>query len=71
MLCPKLNRRYKVSFCVSMIMRERCPVVKCDFFSHREKHKVYRIVRKEKRRDVLLDRLDSIERQLEELGQKL
>jgi len=51
-----------------MIMYERCPIIKCDFFQHKGKHKVYRIVRKEKKRDRLLEKLAAIEKKLDDLS---
>lgn len=60
-----------VGFCSSMIMRDRCPVVKCDFFQHKEKHKVYRVKRRQRKQDVIMERLETIEKGLEELAKKI
>lgn len=68
--CPKLNRRFRMDFCLSMLTRERCPVVKCDWFRHKEKQKVYRFLRRERKRDKLLERLDNIQRGIEELKKR-
>ena len=69
--CPNLYKRYKVNFCASMTIRERCPVPQCDFFQHKQKHKVYRIKRRYTRRDQILSRLDTIERSIGSLTGKL
>lgn len=70
--CPKLNRRSKLGFCTTMIARENCPVVKCDFFQHKQKYTVYRIKRKgPSKKDTVIDRLDNIEKVLDRLEKKL
>ena len=55
-----------------MIARENCPVVKCDFFQHKQKYTVYRIKRKgPSKKDTVIDRLDNIEKVLDRLEKKL
>lgn len=71
MRCKNIYKRYSFDFCTSMIMRERCPIIKCDFFRHKEKLKVFRIVRREKKRDKLMERLDEIQTKLDKLTNKL
>ena len=71
MNCPKVNRRYKAGFCASMLDRERCPVLRCDYFAHKQKRKAYRVVRRARKRDQLLERLDFIEARLRELFLRL
>ena len=66
-----MYKRYRIGFCTSMIMRERCPIIKCDFFEHIEKHKVYRVVRREKKRDQLIRRLESLEKRIGDLAERL
>lgn len=67
--CPKYNRRYSLDFCISMMLRERCPVPKCDYFDHKEKHKVLRFLRRQRRPDPILDKLASIENTLNQLAE--
>lgn len=69
--CPKINRRYKLGFCTTMIMRENCPVVKCDFFEHKQKHKIYRIRKRIRKQDIMLEKLNNIEKGLDNLKGKL
>lgn len=65
--CPKLNRRYKLDFCISMLTRERCPVKKCEWFEHKQKHRVYKVLRRERKRERIMERLDDIQKVLEAL----
>lgn len=58
--CPKAHRRTKLGFCLAMLQREACPTVKCDWFVHKQKHKVYRILRRHKHKDVVIGKLDKI-----------
>jgi hypothetical protein len=51
-----------------MMREKRCPTVKCDFFVHKQKNRVYKVVRKAKKKDKLIDRLDVILQKLSELG---
>lgn len=48
------------SFCVAMRQRGACPTIKCDWFQHKEKHKVYRIVRRRKKVDYIAEKLNEI-----------
>ena len=54
-----------------MIMRDNCPVVKCDFFEHKQKHKVYRIRKRIRKQDIMLEKLNNIEKGLDNLKGKL
>jgi len=40
-----------------MQRRESCPTVKCDWFTHREKIRVYRVRRRQTHRDLTADLL--------------
>lgn len=60
MHCRKLNRRYSIDHCISMYLRERCPVRKCEDFQHRQKHKVFKVLRREKKKDQLNEKLDRL-----------
>lgn len=71
MHCPWVFRRTKLGFCVTMIQRDKCPIVKCDYFQHRQKHKVYRIIRRHKKYDIILERLDEIQARLDKLAGEL
>ena len=71
--CPRPYRAYKryfSSFCLYMISGERCPVIKCDYFEHKQKRRVLRFVRRRRRVDVIFDRLGMIECKLEELARR-
>lgn len=48
------------AFCIAMRQRGSCPTIKCDWFVHKEKHKVYRIVRRYKKPDCVLEKLNEI-----------
>ncbi|MCL2580814.1 MAG: hypothetical protein FWE32_12440 [Oscillospiraceae bacterium] len=54
-----------------MISNERCPVIQCDFFQHKQKKKAYRVIQKEKKRDLLAERLASMEEKLTEISRRL
>lgn len=68
--CRKLNRRYSHDFCISMLIRERCPVMKCEDFQHREKHRVYRVRRRRRRADQLAGQLVQLREMLAKLLEK-
>lgn len=68
--CRKLNRRYTLDFCFSMILRERCPVVKCEQFEHKQKHRYFRVARRHRAVDRLSARLAVIEGLLAKLVEK-
>ena len=65
------NWRYRIDFCYRMHELSRCPVIKCDYFQHKQKKKCYKIVRREKRADLLLSHLEELNRKLDALGDKL
>lgn len=59
--CPKnMLYRSQLEHCLKMRRRECCPVVKCDFFTHKEKHIVLRVKRRARKNNRVLDRLDWI-----------
>ena len=58
--CPKIHRKSKISHCIAMRQRGVCPTVKCDWFTHKEKHKVYRIIRKRRKVDIIDAKLNEI-----------
>ena len=59
------NWHYALNFCLRMHSLERCPVIKCDYFEHKHKKKAYKVVRRQKKRDVLLQRLEELNRKLD------
>ena len=61
----------QVDFCKVMRQREACPTVKCDWFVHKEKHKVYRIVRRHRKIDAVMEELKFINDRLEEIYRRL
>lgn len=56
--------RYRHDHCIKMIRCEFCPVRKCDFFRHKQKHLVLKVTRKHRRADTILGKLDEILRRL-------
>jgi hypothetical protein len=54
------------AFCVAMRQRGSCPTIKCDWFQHKEKHKVYRIVRRYRKIDYIADKLKEISEKLDQ-----
>lgn len=63
--CPWPSKKlYHV--CLHNIQADNCPKIKCDFFESKYKHPVYRVVRRSKRSDLILVKLDYIIRLLEE-----
>lgn len=58
--CPKFSRKSKLGFCTTMIMRESCPTIKCDWFVHKQKHKVYRVRARFHKKDAILEKLNMI-----------
>ena len=54
-----------------MIYRERCPVIKCDYFEHKQKNKTYRITGRYRKKYKLLERLEAIEVKLDELARSV
>ena len=56
--CPMHQRHNdKLNHCLTMQRRESCPTVKCDWFNHKEKTRVYRVHRRYTRRDFMVDLL--------------
>lgn len=76
-LCEVCTRRYcKYSrlaalfdFCKVMRGREICPVLKCDFFEHKEKVRVWKVRRKGKssKKNMLFEKLDEICKKIDKL----
>ena len=60
--CPYYHRRTRWDFCLAMIQAENCPILKCDFFSHKEIHLGWRVKRKESqsRKKTAMQKLDEI-----------
>ncbi len=50
-----------------MIQAEFCPILKCDFFDHKEKHRIFRIRHKKSRKKTMMDKLDEILAKLDRL----
>lgn len=66
--CPHPSYGWKWLYCAHMDVANRCPTLKCDYFTHKEKHKVYRVKRRgPKRQDVILEKLNQIEEKLDKL----
>lgn len=64
--CPKDIRYMKpLAHCLHMRQRGCCPTVKCDWFHHKEKRRVFRVVRRHKLRDTILEMLDEVLSRLE------
>lgn len=65
--CPK-NMFYKASFshCLKMMQREACPTIKCDFFEHKQKIRVFKVRRKVSRGASIINKLDEIIKKLDE-----
>ena len=56
--CPKHQRHSdRLNHRLTMQRRESCPTVKCDWFTHREKIRVYRVRRRQTHRDLTADLL--------------
>lgn len=57
-------------YCMAMLERDMCPTIKCDFFRHRQKLKVFIVKRKHvvNPRDVIIEKLERIEEILDISG---
>lgn len=66
--CPKCISKSELGHCVAMYKRDACPTVKCDWFVHKEIHKVYRIKRKYKKPDRVAHLLEEILVRLDDKG---
>lgn len=71
-LCDVCNRlhcpwhvKYQYEVCLHNIRSDCCPKVKCDFFQSKYKRPVLRVIRKGKRSDLILSKLDYIIKILE------
>lgn len=65
--CPYYHRRTRWDFCLIMMQMERCPILKCDFFEHKEKRRIIRFIRKKSRKKTMMDKLDEILAKLDRL----
>lgn len=64
--CPKnVKYRSKLDHCLHMRLRLACPTVKCDWFVHREKRRFYKIVKRHRRVDAIMEKLSAIEKKLD------
>ncbi len=50
-----------------MMQMDRCPILKCDFFEHKEKRRMIRFIRKKSRKKTMMDKLDEILAKLDRL----
>ena len=55
---------------MAILERDMCPTIKCDFFRHRQKLKVFIVKRKHvlKPRDIIIEKLERIEKILDISG---
>ncbi len=67
--CPKTVRRLsKFNHCFRMAQRGCCPTVKCDWFTHKEKRRIYKVKSKHSKKDTVIELLLEIRSRLEEQG---
>lgn len=62
--------RYRHDHCFKMFRCDFCPVKKCDYFDHRQKHLILKVTRKKRRADTIAAKLDRILKLLGEGGKK-
>ena len=58
----------KFEHCIEMYKRHTCPTIKCDWFTHCEIHKIYRIKRKRRKVDYIAEKLNEIIDKLDDKG---
>lgn len=64
--CPFIvAHRYQSNICNYTRSMDGCPRVKCDYFVHKQKHKIYRIKRKHNKTDIQIDLLQQILKKLD------
>lgn len=70
--CPKNHLLWisKHYHCCKMRSRDTCPVIKCDFFEHKQIHKRYIMIRKHGRKHIIIEKLDEILNKLDKLENK-
>lgn len=65
--CPyhPIRHSNRLDHCYKMMRCEFCPVLKCDYFEHKQRRMVLRVKRRHGRGDSILEKLDEIIRKLD------